>query len=288
MADLLQRLEQEAAALPPQEMRFDPAYRNNPWSYRPKSRERFDQDQRSAYVLSRLSEQFPGARASQELPPELVRQVRAYEQSPEAWSAPHESVAGSHPLYNGFQWAQSLPSAIYATGKMLGNEVDKAVYKSLTGDEERNDQFPEAYNQYQHSANTFTGGVLDPTGPSYWKDVEGVRLQQDRAPQVGYYPSSILDQRIADEGHKEAQQIEDGRQFLERSGANPAYASIAGPLLDATMSFPSSLGPAAQSLKAGKPLSALLDMGGDVLLSNPQIPFSMARKYSEGKLPWEN
>jgi hypothetical protein len=28
-------------------------------------------------------------------------------------------------------------------------------------------------------------------------------------------------------------------------------------------------------------------MGGDVLLSNPQIPALGIKKYSEGKLPWE-
>ena len=258
--------------------RWEAASRS-PWSYRPKSQERFEEDQRAAHVLARLAEQ------DRPLPPEIAKQVAAYERSPEQWTSSYESTAGSHPIYNAAMWAQSMPSAIYATGKMLGNEIHRATAENE--DVASRIPYPEAYDQYQHSANTLTGGALDSTGPSYWKDVEGVRLQQERTPRIGLLPGSVLDERVAKQGHDAAQQIEEGRHFLERSGAHPAYAAIAGPLLDATLSFPSSLGPAAQSLKAGKPLAALLDMGGDVLLSNPQIPAWGIKKYSEGKLPWE-
>ena len=286
MADLLDRLEQEAASLPSKEKSWGWASLN-PWFYRPKSQERFDADQRSAHVLARLSEQSPGAMAYQNLPADLARQVDAYEEDPSQWTSSYEPTAGSNPVYNAAMWAQSMPSAIYATGKMLGNAVDKAVYKAMTGDEERNDLHPEAYDQYRHSANTLTAGALDPTGPSYWKDVVNTRMAQERAPKIGYYPTSLLDQPIADAYHAGSQEIEDGRQFLERSGAHPYAAMAVGPLMDAGLSWPSSIGPATQALRAGKPLSALIDMGADVLMSNPNIPLNAAKKYSEGKLPWE-
>lgn len=286
MADLLDRLEQEAASLPKKEQPLGTGWLN-PWFYRLKSPERFDEDQRSAHVLKRLSEQSPGARAYQELPHALAKQVDAYERSPEMWESSYESNAGDYPIYNAFMWAQSLPSAIYATGKMVGNEIDKRMYKALTGDEETKDVYPEAYNQYQHSANTFTGGVFDPSGPSHWKDVAGTLIEQGNAPKIGYYPSSILDQRIANENAAKAQEIEEGRTFLERSGA-PAYVSnTLGPMMDAGLSWPSSIGPASQALRAGKPLSALIDMAGDVMLSNPNIPLKAIDSYRKGKLPWE-
>lgn len=286
MADLLDRLEQEAASLPKKEQPLGTGWLN-PWFYRLKSPERFDKDQRSAHVLKRLSEQSPGARAYQELPHALAKQVDAYERSPEMWESSYESNSGDYPVYNAFMWAQSLPSAIYATGKMVGNEIDKRMYKALTGDEETKDVYPEAYNQYQHSANTFTGGVFDPSGPSHWKDVAGTLIEQGNAPKIGYYPSSILDQRIANENAAKAQEIEEGRTFLERSGA-PAYVSnTLGPMMDAGLSWPSSIGPASQALRAGKPLSALIDMAGDVMLSNPNIPLKAIDSYRKGKLPWE-
>ena len=286
MADLLGRLEQEAASLPKKEQPLGTGWLN-PWFYRLKSPERFDEDQRSAHVLKRLAEQSPGARAYQELPHALAKQVDAYERSPEMWESSYESNAGDYPIYNAFMWAQSLPSAIYATGKMVGNEIDKRMYKALTGDEETKDVYPEAYNQYQHSANTFTGGVFDPSGPSHWKDVAGTLIEQGNAPKIGYYPSSILDQRIANENAAKAQEIEEGRTFLERSGA-PAYVSnTLGPMMDAGLSWPSSIGPASQALRSGKPLSALIDMAGDVMLSNPNIPLKAIDSYRKGKLPWE-
>lgn len=296
MADLLDRLEQEAASLPRQSPSIGLASLN-PWFYRLKSPERFDEDQRSAHVLKRLAEQSPGARAYHELPSHLAKQVDAYERSPEMWESSYESNAGDYPVYNGFMWAQSLPSAIYATGKMVGNEIDKRMYKALTGEEEKNDVYPEAYDQYQHSANTFTGGVFDPSGPSHWKDVAGTLIEQGNAPKIGYYPSSILDQRIANENAAKAQEIEDGRTYLDRARVHPYVSRTLGPLMDAFLSFPSSL-PSLSRIPVYKSanwwegpartaLSALAEVGPDVALANPDIPLRAGKKYAEGKLPWE-
>jgi len=284
--DLLDRLEQEAASLPKESQPLGTGWLN-PWLYRLKSKERYDTDQRSAHVLKRLSEQSPGARAYQELPSGLARQVDAYERSPEMWESSYESNAGDYPIYNAFMWAQSLPSSIYATGKMAANAVDKAIYKYYTGDEERNDVHPEAYNQYRHSANTFTGGVFDPSGPSHWKDVAGTLLEQGRAPQIGYYPTSALDQPIANRNSARAQEIEDGRQFLNRMGSNPYASNVLGPVLDAGLSWPSSIGPASQAIRAGKPLAAFMEFAGDIVLANPDVPIQAWKSYWSGKLPWE-
>lgn len=274
MADILSQLQQEAPLL-------------NPWLYREKSPERIAADKRSADILARLSKESPGSLAYQNLPPDIARQVSAYESNPAQWTSDYEDNTGNYPIYNAFQWAQSLPSAIYATGKMLGNEIDRGMYKALTGDETKNVTHPEAYDQYRHSANTLTGGALDPTGPSYWKDVVNTRMAQEQAPQISLYPSSVLDSRIANEHHAKAQEIETGSKFLERSGAHPYVSNTLGPLMDAGLSWPSSIGPATQALRAGKPLSALMDMAGDVALSNPDIAKKAWDTYWTGKLPWE-
>lgn len=274
MPDILSTLQRESPAL-------------NPWFYREKSPERMAADKRSAAILERLSKERPGAMAYQNLPHEIATQVSAYEDNPEQWTSDYESRTGNYPVYNAMQWAQSLPSAIYATGKMLGNEIDKGVYKAMTGDDSKAVPHPEAYDQYRHSANTFTGGVADPTGPSYWKDVVNTRMAQEQAPPIGLLPANILDSRIANEHHAKAQEIEAGSTFLDRSGAHPYVSNTLGPMMDAGISFPSSIGPATQALRAGKPLAALMDMAGDVALSNPDIAINTWDKYWKGKLPWE-
>ena len=258
------------------------------WTSRMKTQDQFDQDQRAAYVLSKLSERSSGATAFQHLPNALAKQVIAYEDNPEQWTSSYKPASGNYPIYNAAMWAQSLPSAIYATGKMAANSVDKAIYHAISGDEERNNIHPEAYNQYQHSANTLTGGALDPTGPSHWKDVAGTEIEQDRAKRIGYLPGHILDQRIADTNHANAQEVEEGRTFLNRMGSNPYVSNVLGPVLDATVSFPSSLGPAAQAFRSGKPLSALAELASDVAAANPNVFTGAWDNYWKGKLPWEN
>ena len=274
MPDILSTLQRESPAL-------------NPWFYREKSPERRKADERSADILARLSKESPGALAYQQFPPEIASQVHAYEANPEQWTSDYESRTGDYPIYHAAQWAQSLPSAIYATGKMIGNEIDRGMYKALTGDESKNDPHPEAYDQYRHSANTLTGGLVDPTGPSYWKDVVNTRMAQERAPPVSLYPANVLDSRIANEHHANAQEIESGSRFLERSGAHPYVSNTLGAMMDAGMSFPSSIGPATQALRAGRPLAALVDMAGDVALSNPDAGLRAWDAYWKGKLPWE-
>jgi hypothetical protein len=286
MADLLDRLEQESAALPSKQ-RTPTMNPMSAWLSRMKSQDQFDQDQRAAYVLSKLSERSPGATAFQHLPPTLAKQVIAYERDPEQWTSSYKPAAGNYPIYNAAMWAQSLPSAIYATGKMAANSVDKAIYQAMTGDEEKNDVHPEAYDQYQHSANTFTGGVLDPSGPSHWRDVVDTEIEQQRAPRLGYLPGHTLDQRIADTNHAQNQEIEEGRAFLNRMGSNPYVSNVLGPVLDAGLSWPSSIGPAAQAIRAGKPLAALTEFAGDVAMANPNVFTGAWDQYWKGKLPWE-
>lgn len=283
MADILSQLQQEAPLL-------------NPWMYREKTPERVAADKRSAAILERLSKESPGALAYQKLPVEIAKQVHAYESNPEQWTSGYEERTGDYPLYHAAQWAQSLPSAIYATGKMLGNEVDRAVYKTMTGDDSKVDPYPEAYDQYRHSANTLTGNAFDANGPSYWRDVVDTRMAQERAPQVSLYPSHVLDSRIADEQQAKAQEIEAGSKFLERSKAPPYVSNTLGPAMDAFMSWPSSLGslsrvPAYQSAKWGvgpavTALRGLTEVAPDVLLANPDLAIKAWDKYRKGELPW--
>ena len=272
MPNILSTLQRESPAL-------------NPWFYREKSPERRKADERSADILARLSKESPGALAYQQFPPEIASQVHAYEANPEQWTSDYESRTGDYPIYHAAQWAQSLPSAIYATGKMIGNEVHKATAENE--DVARRIPHPEAYDQYRHSANTLTGGAVDPTGPSYWKDVVNTQVAQERAPPVSLYPANVLDSRIANDNHAKAQEIESGSRFLDRSGAHPYVANTLGAMMDAGISFPSSIGPATQALRSGRPLAALMDMTVDVAASNPDAGLRLWNEYWKGKLPWE-
>jgi hypothetical protein len=242
---------------------------------RPKSPQRMEDDYRTAYVLKRLNEQYPDGNVPGL--PDLQRQmVRDYAKDPSQWESGYEQSSGSNPFYNGLQWSMSMPAAIYATGKMIGNEVHKA----LAEDEHaaKRVPYPEAYKDYEYATNTFTGGMTDaagllPKGQSYWHDVAGVREEQERLgrDRARYWlmPSNYDDALLADFRHQQMPQMEDGEHFLNRvtlptdKVLNPTVAKYAGPLMDAMVSYPSSIGPATNAVLAGKGWHALAELAAD-------------------------
>lgn len=299
--EFLRQLIEEANALPPSNggtTLADMALNDwSVWTKKPKSPQRRDDDRRAAYVLSRLNEKYPRAFTHEGIPEHIRNAAEMYRQDPSKWDSAYEDREGDYPIYHATKWAQSLPSAIYATGKMVGNEIDKAVYGALSSEgASKHVPYPEAYGDYEYAVNTLTGGLTDaagilPKGRSYWHDQSGVTPQQERKPQIGFYPSSSRDAAVASAAHASMPQLEEGQQFLERAGAHPTVARYLGPAMDSAIGFPPSIGSAIGYARAGMPMRALSDLAVDYALSTPHITIpaaiSAANKYREGKLPWE-
>ena len=245
---------------------------------RPKTAQRLEQDYRTSYILKRLSDQYPDGNAPG-LSHAQQYMVGEYAKDSSPWEQSYEPAAGSYPLYNALQWSMSMPSAIYSTGQMVGNEVHKA----LAEDEHaaKRVPYPEAYQDYEYAVNTLTGGATDaagllPKGQSYWHDVAGVREEQERATltaaRKGFAPTGLdqIDGNLADARHREIEgKMMDGEDFINRSTLpsdkllNPTVAAWAGPLMDGFLSYPSSLGPATNSLLARKGLAAAGEVASD-------------------------
>lgn len=240
------------------------------WTKRRKSAQRLQDDARSAYVLKRLNDGYVDKNA----PEGSVQQdmAREYARDPSPWESRYEPRSGDYPLYHALQWTMSMPAAIYATGKMVGNEVHKALAEDRTA--AKHVPYPEAYKDYEYATNTFTGGLTDyagalPQGQSYWHDVAGLLDEQQR---VGkkfsgvLAPSNVSDDDISSMRYAEMPQMEDGEAYLNRATLpsdkylGPTAAKYAGPLMDAVFSFPSSLGPVANSVMARKGGQALAEL----------------------------
>ncbi len=262
------------------------------WTKKPKSAERIEDDRRAAYVLSKLNEKYPRMWTNEAIPQHLRDAAEMYKESPHLWDSAYEDREGDYPIYHATKWAQSLPAAIYATGKMVGNEVHRAV--SNEHDAEHL-PYPEAPGDYEYAVNTLTGGLtadagILPKGRSYWHDAQGVGIEQERKPQFGLYPSGARDEKMAARGYAAMPQIEEGSDFLQRSGVSPGLAKYWGPAMDSALNFPSSLGPALNYAKIGRPLRALGDLALDYTLSTPHLSIPAAAKAIEnaqsGKTPW--
>lgn len=241
---------------------------------RPKTAQRLEQDYRTSYILKRLSDQYPDGNVPG-LAPVQQDMVREYAKDSSPWEQSYEPAAGSYPLYNTLQWSMSMPSAIYATGEMVGNEVHKA----LAEDEHaaKRVPYPDAYQDYEYAVNTLTGGATDaagllPKGQSYWHDVAGVREEQERMARKyapSFAPSGVMDESVANLRHGKMREMMDGEDFINRSTLpsdkllNPTVAALAGPLMDGFLSYPSSLGPATNSLLARKGGEAAAEIASD-------------------------
>lgn len=289
MADLRQLIQESRQLKVPiddllQKQRDEPMGRSQLsrlWSAiaeRPKTPQRLEQDYRTSYILKRLSDQYPDGNVPG-LAPGQQYMVDEYAKDSSPWEQLYEPAAGSYPLYNALQWSMSMPSAIYATGQMVGNEVHKAL-----AEDERTAKrvpYPKAYQDYEYAVNTLTGGATDaagllPKGQSYWHDVAGVREEQERAAltaaRKGFAPTGLdqIDGSLADARYREIEgKMMDGEDFINSVTLpsdkllNPTVAAWAGPLMDGFLSYPSSLGPATNSLLARKGLAAAGEVASD-------------------------
>lgn len=264
-----------------------------PWSVRAKSNERVESDRRAAYVLKRLNDRYKAGtlRSVQGVDPDFLNGLAdaadAYGSNPEAYNSIYEPTSGSHPLYNAAMWAQSMPSAIYATGQMVGNEVHKAMSDERSA---KHVPFPNAYDDYAYSINTLTGGATEgtilPKNQSYWRDVVDIRDSQERLKPRGLMPSGAMDPLVAEVGHQQRRQLLEGEKFLKDSQVPASAAKYLGPALDAAIDLPSSF-PTYMALAKTKPVRALGSMIGDYAKSAPHLIAENIAHLSKGKLPWE-
>jgi len=263
------------------------------WTKRRKSLPRLDSDRRAAYVLERLNQKYPRLHAYENIPEPIRAAADFYRKSPSTYTSAYEDREGDYPIWHAAQWAQSMPAAIYATGKMLGNEVHEAL-----GGE--GGPHPEAYDNYEYALNTLTGNALGANKPSYWREQSNVAPLQKES-KTGIFPSGVRDRAIAERVHKDIPVLEAGRDFLEDSGTGPDVAKFAGPVMDAFLSWPSSIRGISQlparSLKGAFPaaakaagmtaLGALMEVAPDVAMANPDTALKTYDNYWKGKLPWE-
>lgn len=193
----LDELRDEAAAKTYAAQGFN---RYNPFTERPKDENRYREDQQRLYVLDRLS-QVEEPIAPVYDPDNLRKQL----QSPtEPYALPGFSFAGSDgkrqdvpgqylgedsPAWKALTWMGSLPSAVYNTGRELGNQADRAV-SYLSGIEPA-EQYPGAGAKAIKDLTTFASVLPGPRGTnpsqpperveSRWQDLE--EMQEERAKQ---------------------------------------------------------------------------------------------------------
>lgn len=272
----------------------------NPFTERPKSEDRYREDQQRQYVLDRLS-QVEEPIAPVYDPDNLRKQL----QSPtEPYALPGFSFAGSDgkrqdvpgqylgedsPAWKALTWMGSLPSAVYNTSRELGNQADRAV-SYLSGIEPAV-PYPGAGAKAMKDMTTFTSVFPGPRGTnpsqpperleSRWQDLED--MQQARAKESKRSP---YDPRYGDRIIQEKNPLDHigGVELLEEArvpelfdsglnaiglgapGRGKIGTAVLGTIMD-IMTDPFSAGYSAPALsRVGKHGAALKELGFDALI----------------------
>lgn len=289
----------------------EPGMPLNWWMYEAKSPERLAADRRAAYVLDKINERYPNAHHHPYIPEQYRAAAYEHKKNPDYLKSGHQPRGAGFSFIsdedaklgrpsnwgipefamNSLRWAQSFPTALYNTGQMIGNEVHKAVSDDYA---DKYVPYPEAYDQFAYNMNTLSGGLTSndkslalgsipaarqyalPSDLSYWKDLQDIKMQQDRAATAmsrAIYPGiEFHRQAIGNIGQgKVNEMMPEGDDFLERSGVPAEYAEWIGPFMDSAIGLPPSIGPAVSALRAGKPGTALAELAVDYAASTPHI-----------------
>lgn len=220
MSDAIRKLIAETEALPRQELPgFWSWAANHPsvMNYRTKSEDRYNDDLRRAHFLEEIKKRDPEYyRSSPGLlgasDPENLKSLKSA----------YQPYGADHPAWNAVNWMQSLPSAIYATGQMVANEVDPVAKP-----------YPKAYENYSKSLNTLTGMELAGKNESRWRDMEDMRYAQDRL------PWQVLDPRYPDQAinaeYDQKSRPMEGDRYLMEAGVPEYIARPIGTGMDMTL-----------------------------------------------------
>ena len=223
--DLIRQLIEETEALPTQELPGAWSWAvNHPGvlSYRTKDPARYDQDMRRAHFLEQMDKRAPASRTREMLQAGQSDSLRALR-------SPYEPYGADGPLSNFGRLYDSLPGAVYATGKMLANKMDPEVTP-----------YPEAYDDYAKNINNLVV-FAEPMGKNknHMRDMQDMRDAQARLKWhaglvPGEMPREYADALIAEEAAQHASP-KGGREFLEDAGLSGNTARVGGSLMDAVV-----------------------------------------------------
>jgi hypothetical protein len=227
---------------PPQRREF-----YNPLTQRPKSRERYEADQRRLFVLERLKEVDAGAPNILDPAPlrrQLASPIEPYAKPGFSYfdedkggivEVPGQYLGEDSPAWKALTWMGSPVSAVANAGRSLANQADRAV--SYMVGQEPVEQYPGAWQKANKDFRTFTSAIPwrpypvvrregeEPAQPdTRWQDMREMREVQDQG------PYQVIDPRMADLGIQGAYAPEqiDMVEMLEGAGLPPAAAMTLG------------------------------------------------------------
>jgi hypothetical protein len=165
----------------------------------------------------------------------------------EPYAGEGQMLGEDHPVYKVGQWAQSIPSAWYHTGRMLADEFrPEGMPANMEPD-----------RGWAKSMNTFGLGIPGKLGllpdESRWKDLEGMRGEMARPD--GDQPAwRTLDPSMWEAAVQATRQSDmlEGRQYLTDAGVPEQYANVWGDFMDATLDPFNNLVPAVRLARMGK------------------------------------
>lgn len=278
----LKRLQEATDALPRHKLpgyvpyagqmdRFD--YLN----YRTKDPDKYDADQRRAYFLEQAEQEIGPARTWSnygmgQLAGLTTREnMKRLRSTYEPYAGEGQMLGEDHPVYKLAVWAQSVPSADYAAGKMLADEFrPEGVPANMEHD-----------RKWAKSINTFGLGIPGALGllpdESRWKDLDGMRAQMARPP--GDQPAwRTLDPSMWEAVVQASRQSDmlEGRQYLKDAGVSEKYANAWGDLMDATLDPLNSLGQTMRLARMGKSGAAAKALAVDYGLGTATATVPMA------------
>lgn len=219
----------------------------------------WEEDQRQAYVLDKLSQKYPEPYVN--LPAQVANEVEAYRrgerkdlQTPYHYRGWYTSGA---PLHNIVQSFSAVPSLAYSASALAANAVDPVAPFD-----------PDAKKTWDSSLNTLTGygaealGLVPKGTPTYADAAEDARYQRGnnaarREAGMGREEWNKAGEVLADS--KVDAMYVDGNEHLQKAGVPPIPALFLGAGMDAVTDPYNGLNKAVKAAKLGKPaLSSLL------------------------------
>lgn len=220
MSEAIRKLIAETEALPHQELPgFWSWAANHPsvMNYRTKSEDRYNDDLRRAHFLEEIQKRDPEYYRSN---PGLLRASTSDQM--QSLKSPYEPYGADHPAWTTLNWAQALPSAVYATGQMVANEVDPVAKP-----------YPQAYDNYSKAINTMTGMELAGKNQSRHRDMGDMRAAQEQIPWQVVDPRH--DDQMINAAYDQKSRPMEGDRYLTEAGVPEYIAKPLGTTMDMTL-----------------------------------------------------
>ena len=221
------------------------------------SQAEWNEDQRQAYILGKLAEKYPDARAS--LPPDVAEEVEAFRGGKRTdLTTPYHYrgvLTAGAPLHNLFQGMSTVPALMYAGSAKLANAVDPVAPFD-----------PDADKKWNTALNTLTGygaewAGLVPKGTKTFADV-AAEANDQRGNTAARQAENMSLQSWRNKVQEDAvQKVDDmyidGPEHFRRAGVPHVPSLFMGAGADAVMDPYNGLGNAMRLAKSGAPMKAL-------------------------------